>query len=286
MLNNLLLCVGAQKSGTTWLYAQLENHPEISFSDVKEIHYFNTIHNGSLLLSSRKVEHLKRLITNNRGALERYFTNLSRGKEVDQGIKKLLSPVDDAWYINTFPKNNKKYAADFSPEYALLPKEGFDNVKRVSANQKIIFLMRDPVSRTKSAIQYYFQTQGIDASTVSSEMIHNVASKDFIFNLSAYDKTVRMLKSEFHSSQVKFMFFEHIMKDKKKALDEICEFLEIATMNVEAEKADERVNSSKQIEFPAGFDEQVRHKLATTYEYMYSEFDNIPDKWCKPWRLL
>src|SRR3990167_6878869 len=143
MIENLLLCVGAQKSGTTWLYAQLENHPEISFSDVKEVHYFNTIHNGSLLLSSRKVEHLRKIIKNNRGALERYFTNLSRGLDTDPGIRKLLSPVDDAWYVNIFPKNNRKYAADFSPEYALLPKAGFDNVKRVSRHQKIIFLMRD-----------------------------------------------------------------------------------------------------------------------------------------------
>ena len=34
------LGIGAGKSGTTWLYANLKNHPELYLPEVKELHYF------------------------------------------------------------------------------------------------------------------------------------------------------------------------------------------------------------------------------------------------------
>ncbi len=35
------LCVGAQKAGTSWLYQQLEPHPDFWMPPVKELHYFD-----------------------------------------------------------------------------------------------------------------------------------------------------------------------------------------------------------------------------------------------------
>lgn len=40
MIENLFLSVGAMKVGTTWLYGQLKDHPDIHFTPEKEIHYF------------------------------------------------------------------------------------------------------------------------------------------------------------------------------------------------------------------------------------------------------
>lgn len=43
-IENLFLSVGAMKAGTTWLYEQLKDHPEIYFTPRKEIHYLaNTV---------------------------------------------------------------------------------------------------------------------------------------------------------------------------------------------------------------------------------------------------
>src|ERR1700757_3086986 len=37
------LCVGAHKSGTTWLYQQLDSHPDFWMPPVKELHYFDQL---------------------------------------------------------------------------------------------------------------------------------------------------------------------------------------------------------------------------------------------------
>ena len=39
----LLFCVGAAKSGTTWLYRYLHDHPECHLRSIKELHFFDTI---------------------------------------------------------------------------------------------------------------------------------------------------------------------------------------------------------------------------------------------------
>src|SRR5437762_2155968 len=37
------LCIGAQKAGTTWLYQQLESHPDFWMPPFKELHYLNDL---------------------------------------------------------------------------------------------------------------------------------------------------------------------------------------------------------------------------------------------------
>src|SRR5437764_6598924 len=37
------LCVGAHKAGTTWLYQQLDSHPDFWMPPVKELHYLDQL---------------------------------------------------------------------------------------------------------------------------------------------------------------------------------------------------------------------------------------------------
>lgn len=279
MIENLFLCVGAQKSGTTWLYSQLENHPDVGFSDVKEVHYFNTIHNGSVLLTRRKVEHIERFIKNNRPALEKYFSNLSQGKQVDAGIKRLLSPVDDQWYIDLFSKNKKKYSADFSPEYALLPKAGFENIKRISKKQKIIFMMRDPISRAKSAIQYYFQTHNFNYESIDNRTIETVMKKDFITDLSKYEKTIENLNNSFREEDILYLFFEEVMSDKQRGADDVYKFLDIEKIDLVKEKSEEVVNKSRKISMPSSVDDYLNDALHDTYRRSKELLGRLPESW-------
>ena len=39
-----VVCIGAQKAGTSWLHHQLNEHPKIWTTPFKEVHYFNARH--------------------------------------------------------------------------------------------------------------------------------------------------------------------------------------------------------------------------------------------------
>ncbi len=280
MIENLLLCVGAQKSGTTWLHAQLKDHPEIGFSNVKEVHYFNTVHKGSVLLTRRKVNQLENILKNNRLGLERYFADLSAGKPVNKGIHKLLSPVDDQWYIDLFAGNKKKYAADFTPEYATLPDAGFDNFNNVCNNKKIIFIMRDPIERAKSAIRYFFETQNKNIDDISTEQLIKVASADFIISMSSYELTIRKLEQHFASDELLYLFFEDVMKNKQESLNKVTRFLGIADLGISSEQLEKKVNmTSKSFDFPKEIDDLLKTRLQKTYATLNFRFDRLPESW-------
>jgi len=48
------LCVGVHKGGTTWLYQQLDSHPDFWMPPLKELHYFDQL--------SRSNAHLLRAV--------------------------------------------------------------------------------------------------------------------------------------------------------------------------------------------------------------------------------
>jgi hypothetical protein len=282
VIDNLFLCVGAQKAGTTWLHAQLKDHPDVGFSSVKEIHYFNTMHNGSILLAKRKVEHLENLLKNNKGALERYFSDISAGSNFDVGINKLLSPVNDAWYIDQFKfvKDRAKYCADFSPEYALLNMAGIENIKKLSTHQKIIFIMRDPVKRALSAVRYFYKMNGSDITKITSEEIRDLALSDLIINMSSYHKTFELYKEHF-KSDFKYMFFENIMADKQGAINEVTSFLDIKPVIIDETQLELRVNATKSFEFEESLVSELKARLSDTYEYITNQCSDTPQGWSK-----
>ena len=45
----LLICVGATKAGTSWMYRYLHDHEECFARSVKECHYFSTFNSKKLM---------------------------------------------------------------------------------------------------------------------------------------------------------------------------------------------------------------------------------------------
>jgi hypothetical protein len=284
MIQNLFLCMGAQRAGTTWLHSQLVNHPEIGFSDRKEIHYFDAMHSGSLLLARNKVDQLGKVLRENRLVLERYFTDLSSGKPVHKGIQALLSPVNDQWYIRRFVQNKKKYASDFSPEYALLPDAGFENINRVCLNKKILFIMRDPIERAKSAMRYFFKMRNKNIQDVSKKEFEQLALSDFIIGMSSYQITIQRLRKHFDDKDLLFLFFEDMMQEKQATINRITRFLEIAETALLEAKSERRVNETHVFDFPSEIHEILKINLKNTYSELSILFPKLPKSWEAVWQ--
>lgn len=279
MIENLLLCVGAQKAGTTWLNAQLNDHPDIAFSDVKEVHYFNTIHNGSILLTRRKVEHIRRVINNNPHAVEKYFSDISSGVSPDKGMHRLFSPVNDDWYISLFKGCKKHYCADFTPEYALIGIEGYKNVKAVSKNQKIIYMMRDPVDRALSAIRYFYKMHGQDINAKTTEELIGMVKSNLMISMSDYKKTINDLQESFNNKDVLYLFYEDVMANKQASIDHVCDFLNIEKVILDKDRINKRVNATDEFEFSRTIVELAENELSHVYDFMRQNFSYVPSTW-------
>jgi hypothetical protein len=272
-LDNLLLCVGAQKAGTSWLYSVLRHEPEIEFSRFKEVHYFDFAGGINHQMTRRTVALMADEIGANADVL------LKAVFEDRQNASRILRAVcDDSWYCNQF-QGNKKYAADFTPEYALLTTSDFERVKSLSKNQKIIFIMRDPVKRALSALQYFFQNKGKNISDLREPRLLARSKSALILPLSQYENTIKTIDAAFSPDQVLYLFYEDVMKNKAESRSQVLKFLDLPISDIEENILNQKVNASTKEVFPRAVIDSLNELLKPTVEKVGERFGRVPESW-------
>src|SRR5256885_13616443 len=115
------LCVGAQKAGTSWLYRQLERHPDFWMPPVKELHYFDELSRIPAVACARP-----------RGDRDRRFL---------ENIKDLSarSHLDLEDYARLFEPKGSLLSGDITPAYSMLSDEGIERIVDRFPNLKVIF---------------------------------------------------------------------------------------------------------------------------------------------------
>jgi len=185
--------VGAAKAGTTSLYEYLSKVPEIYMSPNKEPRYFSVrIEDPSGIQVSEKQE-----------------------------------------YLDLFRKVvEEKIIGEASPTYIYDPKSP-KLIHKVSPNARILITLRDPVQRAFSA---YFQLKRNELMT--SESFHQVLEKVMnnekvrgkiirIFSEGLYYENIKRYLDIFGKDQVKIIFFEDLVKNTLKTMNEIVKYLGI-----------------------------------------------------------
>jgi Sulfotransferase family len=145
------LCIGAHKAGTTWLYQQLDSHPDFWMPPVKELHYFDQL--GRVQRASpprcRDERDLRFLVQ----------------------IKSLSSEphMDLENYARLFEPKGSLLSGDISPNYSTLSNDVIRRVVRYFPNLKVILLVRDPVERMWSHLSMelrYGQIEPFDVTDI------------------------------------------------------------------------------------------------------------------------
>jgi hypothetical protein len=128
------LCVGAQKAGTSWLYRQLEPHPDFWMPPIKELHYLDSLNRTKRRGPSRSKD-------------ERDACFL----ESINGLS-MQSHIDLDNYGRLFHHKGSLLSGDISPAYSTLTDEIIERVVDRFPSVKVVFLARDPVERAWSQL--------------------------------------------------------------------------------------------------------------------------------------
>ncbi len=283
-IENLFVCVGAQKSGTTWLARVLEDHPEIFMTPVKEIHYFDhvagiTNHLNRRRMRSRYRKYHQRMWTQ----LGRWSTYRSQWAWYRAYMRE---PTDDAWYASLFNHRGvRKFAGEITPEYAIVGREGYAHLKRLSPTVRVLFIMRNPVARGWSNLLHECRSRNLDAAKLSTEEAIAILSEPKFEQLGDYMATLDNIAATFAPEQTKAMYYEEIHRDRLAALDEICTFIGIGFAPEYFPALSERPNRSQE----ARLTEPVRQWLRNHYRplaiALHDRLGRIPPEWSKEFSL-
>jgi hypothetical protein len=204
------LIVGAAKAGTTTLVGYLKQHPQIFMPEdelYKEPAFF-----------SRKGERM--------------------------GIDKYLRLFDGA-------KPENKMIGEGSTAY-LTDKVSAKRIYTYNPNMKIILILRNPIKRAYSLYNWMVQEGYEYAKNFENALLLEKTRKNkqsffqpeyywnyMYFSSGLYYEQVKRYLTEFNPNNILILIFEEMIKDTKSTFKNICEFLNVDFVDIEAKKENE-----------------------------------------------
>jgi hypothetical protein len=264
MIDNLFLSVGAMKAGTTWLYEQLKNHPEIHFTPEKEIHYFaNKVGIEKQLNHRNRIIKLKEVLQKTAAGNPKFISkNLEEISWYSEYARE--AEISNEWYESLFRFNpDKKYCADFSNLYCQMDTDGWDNVRKVAKNIKVIYTLRDPLERLWSHYKFHMKwvNREDEALEVGFEHFKELLDKHFFWVNAEYANNYKLLKKSLADDELMILYFEDFRERPIDMLNEVQRFLGIEEIAPDEALLNKKVNKTKSFNLPETWREYAIQKL-------------------------
>ncbi|MCP5098254.1 MAG: sulfotransferase domain-containing protein [Chloroflexi bacterium] len=275
------LCIGAQKSGTSWLDTNLRYHPDLWLPPTKEIHYFNRglspfvakLFDRNPIKRRLVPSHLKvafreiiKLRTQPRAAL---YTAVWY-------MRFLFSPRSDEWYRALFTPSLEQSTGEVSPGYARLSEEKVMKIRALMPQVKIIYLLRNPVDRIWShAAMDLSKLKNLELDTIAPELLRQFLCRPGPVRHSSYMETLAIWEKHFPSEQIFIGFFDQISQSPRQLLVELYRFLSVSAQEKYiSPDVKEKVGSRTYPEMPSDFRQEITKRLYLEIVSLHKRFDN------------
>jgi hypothetical protein len=166
------ICIGMPRSGTGWLFDQVQYHPEFWMPPTKEFDYLKP---GPALKLKNVVNRLERAQMRANANERRGFIkwgNRRPGDERDlafleEASKGVGKPMELANYRVLFRFKGELKSGDVSPSYVTLTDEIIGRIGEELPDTKIVLMVRDPVARASSQISMAYRLGKFDAAVLA-----------------------------------------------------------------------------------------------------------------------
>ena len=208
-MRTFILGLGAQKSGTTWLYNQILKSEKFKQPALKEMHLFD-------LLYAEECASLRSIFE------KKFSESLLKGSEhysKDFSTRKFHMFLDTEEYFRYFDElmdEDGCLSSDITPSYCGLSVETLEYIRSRfesrSIQVRVIYLMREPIRRIDSALKMKLRDNGTLKMQATPEELFKKLNKmsEGKFNKmqSSYRATTEKILKCFDRENVYFGFYE------------------------------------------------------------------------------
>lgn len=266
------------KAGTTWLYAQLIDHPDLYFTPEKEIHFLDQYFNKTSVLSleNRMKRSKEALARNSNRAYPGYYHTL---KWYSIYLEK---KVDFGWYKKLFSLSNEnKINCDFSNLTCQISERDWNTVSSLVENLKVTYVLRDPLKRLWSHLKFHHQYAGLnmDFEKWSVSDFKNYIEKPFIKVNSEYDKWHNIMQKSLNNESYRVYYFEDFIHNSLPTLRNLEQFIGITEHQYKTEKINNKINASVNKVMPEKFVISAKSFITNELDAMSKSGLKIHEKW-------
>ena len=275
--------IGAQKSGTSWIYHRLLELNEFSLPYIKELHYFDRDPKypspNKLSKSQLKSRIFGFTFLNN--ALQEILSALYR-KNWHKFIWMCnwhLSTYNDTWYLSLFKKLSG-IRGEITPAYSILKEEDVKNMYALAPNAKIIFIIRNPIERAWSQFRFHLKNKNQENNEISEEEIIKFMDQKNQTLRSNYLKTLETYSKIFPKKNICVAFYDAIIEKPEELLCQIVNQLGGNTSKIQSEcDIYSKTNTSKKRKLPNSVKKHLIKKYRPLIDQLSKIFSGYPKLW-------
>jgi hypothetical protein len=269
----LVLGVGAQRGGTSWLATYFSSHPDIYVSSIKEMHYFNLKYRArmrSVMLEkfkAKKERISEDLLVAAGGAkfvpyLSRRINDLSCRLDMGQSNEKYMKYFRDR-------VTSERCFADITPAYSVLGKRALEDMVSIHGSVKFVLIMRNPIDRYWSSIKLSTKRNTKDPYLEFKNKLSGRQSR------SDYKNILKNIESITDEKNIYACFFEKLFIPE--SIEALCSCLDVRYLEPNFNR---HVNKSKEASMPLEYREMAYPYFSDVYRYISDRYGHeIPESW-------
>ena len=292
----LLICVGATKAGTSWMYRYLYDHEDYFARYIKKYHYFSVFKSKKLTCH---LKFLNWLVVQCEARLNEAeaaddiigIMNLSRRIDDTKALIMALSAdssVDSA-HLECLQagRMDETVLLDVTPVYALLEPAKIARISTLLLHVKLQYLMRDPLERLWSHVRMVAKRSLKERQGVLSnfqdvlQRVLNTQEEAYTVTRGVYKSNIVRFAAVFDRSQFQVGFSESLRDDPK--FDRMCAYWGI---NATSARQIKPAHVGVAAPFPEGLRRDTLEFLKAQYDFVADNFANLPGNWRKNRELL
>ena len=273
--------VGAQKCGTCWLGEALRSHPDVWFSPLKEVHYFDAHHIP--WMDNIEAKMLAKFEKKAGGATVTEARDQGGFSEKTKCLAARVAMRSNEDYVRYFhPAEGKAAFGEITPAYSVLPPKGFQEIRACFPSARVIFLMRDPVARIWSSVRYACLRASDPRHLVEASDLDRFVASRGVVERTRYDRTLTNLFTVFDREEVLVDFYETVFESpfsQVQFLRRVCRHIGVAYHDAMAEVTDRKFNASPPAVMPGDLAQRLRQEFAPVVEGVRRLMGTVPASW-------
>lgn len=270
--NVLLLVIGAERCGTSWLTNYFRDHPSVFVPFSKQLHFFDAILSEEV--GGRNSRRKRRQLVN-----ELQKNNPNKDVLTCLLYREIMMH-DHSAYLGYFNKyaHHESCFADMTPTYWQLEKEHFEFISNFYDRLKILFIVRDPISRFLSIAKIAARRKG------PLEEGNIIKILDPLVNLErqSYSRSIKIIEEVFGEESRLILFYENLFQEE--SIRNICEFIGADFVPANYHGV---INAGESVFLSDAAKKELFAKIGHEYEWCSGRFGNaLPDQWRQSQRLI
>lgn len=281
-MNPQFLIIGAQKAGTTWLFKNLESHPEIWLPPEKELHFFDLPPGMPLYWLLFAPLKAARAWT-----WDRMIRDWRKVRSCEGSAwwywKYYFLPRCWYWYDSLFYPDAGQICGEATPRYATLKERQIQKIMERLPHLKIIYILRDPIERMWSDVAMFhskrFGEKGL--SNANGDSVVRFVNNPVNLAHSKYSENLARWEKHVPATQIFVGYYDEIAKNPNSLIKQVFDFLNVdSSFHPPDDLLKRRINKNDYPRIPDQISEMLSKHLVRDLEMLSKKTQN---EWVKEW---